>query len=139
MLLLGFFPSTRGAETASEPQPPSRTLRGEVRLVPPGRPFENADLIVTVEDVAAVDAPSRLIGRYRQRRVSYDGRPGTVLRFTMKELRPGPRSDCRVRVLVDVDHNGRISIGDYRTTKATPVFAGNDPDPLVVEAELKQE
>jgi hypothetical protein len=122
----------------SDSQPTGRTLRGEIRLIPPGHPFEDADLVVTVENIVAQDAPSRRVGQLRRNHVSYDGRPNSVLKFSMEGLRPPPGSNCRVRVLVDVDRNGRISVGDYRTTKATPVFTGNDPDPLVVEAELKQ-
>ena len=57
----------------------------------------------------------------------------------MDGLRPEPKNRYRVRVLVDLDHNGRISKGDYRSTKPTPVFTGEDADPLVIKAVLKRE
>ena len=117
---------------------PARTLRGEIKLVPPGRAFENANVIVTIENIAAADAPSRKVAQIRLKDVSYDGRPGSVIPFTMKGLRPPAGGKCRVRVLVDLDRNDRISVGDYRTTKVTPVFTGKDADPLVAEVELKQ-
>jgi hypothetical protein len=138
LLLAAFLRPSQGGVPVSDPPSSGRTLHGEIKLMPAGHPFEDADLIVTVENIVAQDAPSRKVGQLKRKKVSYDGRPGSVLKFTMEGLKPPPGSKCRVRVLVDVDRDGRISVGDYRTTKATPVFTGNDSDPLVVEVELKQ-
>lgn len=138
LLAAGYLPPFCGGNPVGEIQIPGRALRGEIRLIPPGRPFANADVIVTVENIAAQDAPSRKVGQIHLKNISYDGRPGSVIPFTMKGLRPPPGGNFRVRVLVDLDRNGRISVGDYRTTKATPVFKEDDTDPLVAEVELKQ-
>lgn len=134
----GHSSASRGGPRVGDDQTPSRTLKGEIRLIPPGHPFENADVIVTIEDIKAHDAPSRKVGQVRLKNVSHDGRPDSVIPFSMKELRPPAGSTCRVRVLVDLDRNDRISVGDYRTTTATPVFTKDDTDPLVIEVELKQ-
>ena len=138
LLATGFLQSSRGSLQVGDNRNLGRTLRGEIRLTPAGHPFENANVIVTVENITAQDAPSRKVGQIRLKNVSYDGRPNSVIPFTMKDLNPPPGSNCRVRVLVDLDRNDRISDGDYRTTKATPVFTEKDTDPLVVEAELKK-
>lgn len=140
LLVAALLQPSRGGVQVSDTQPPDRTLKGKIRLTPPqGRPFKDADLIVTVENIAAHDAPSRRVGQLRRKHVSYDGRRDSVLEFTMEGLRPPPGSNCRVRVLVDVDRNGRISVGDYRTTKATAVFTGKEPNPLVVEVDVEVE
>jgi hypothetical protein len=132
------LPSTK-ARTLNLLYPPGRTIRGEVVLKPHAKPFTGAHLIVSVEDVTAKDVAARYLARKTFKDISHDGRQDTRLRFTLEGLEPRPNHRYQVRILVDLDHNGRISRGDYRSIRPAVVFTGKDPDPLVIEAEFKGE
>lgn len=119
--------------------PAGKTIRGEIKLIPPGTAFEKADVIVSVEDVSVKDVPVKRLAQRTFKDVSYDGRPDSVIKFTIDGLRPEPKNQYQVRVLIDLDHSGRISKGDYRSTRPTPVFTAKDTDPLIIKAELKKE
>jgi hypothetical protein len=114
-----------------------KTIRGEIQLIPPGMAFQNADLIVSVENVSVQDVKVRRLAYQKFTDISYNGGPETVLKFTLEGLFPEPNYRYQVRVLVDLDHDERISVGDYRSTRPTPVFTGKDADPLIVRAEIK--
>lgn len=120
-------------------QPSGRTIHGEVVIKPSGTAFKDSDLLIFVEDVTAKDARARYLAKKVIPRVSHDGCPNSVLRFKLDDLRPLPGHRYQVRVLVDLDHNGRISRGDYRSVRPAAVFTGKDRNPLVVEVELKRE
>jgi hypothetical protein len=138
-LLATAWPSASGNRPGGADPPPGRTLRGEIVLKPPGTPFRGADLIVTVEDVTARDASARLLARKVFKDVWHEGREGTPLRFKLENLHPEPGRRYQVRILVDLDRNRRISKGDYRSVRSVPVFTKEDRDPLVIEAERKEE
>jgi hypothetical protein len=139
LLTLSAGSPTRSASESRAQEPRPRTIRGEIKFVPTAMAFKDADLIVSVEDVTMQDVRVRRLVERKFKNVSYDGRPGSRLRFTLDNLHPNPKDRYRLRVLVDLDRNGRISRGDYRSVKAVPVLTGNDPDPVVVEAEFKAE
>jgi hypothetical protein len=137
-LVLLLSSSSCGAKRLSLADPPGRTIRGEVVLKPHGTPFADADLMVSVEDVTAKDVAARHLAKKTFKNVSYDGREDTRLRFKLEDLKPEPNHRYQVRILVDLDRNGRISPGDYRSVKAVAVFTEEDRDPLVIEAERKE-
>ncbi len=120
-------------------RPSGRTIHGEVVMKPSGASFKDANLLIFVEDVSVKDARARYLAKKEIRKISHDGRPNSVLRFKIEDLKPEPGHRYQVRVLVDLDRNGRISRGDYRSVRATSVFTEKDRDPLVVEVELKRE
>jgi len=127
------------ARTLNPFDPPGRTIRGEVVLKPHGKPFTGAHMMVSVEDVTVKDVAARYLAKKTFKDISHDGRQDTRLRFTLEGLEPRPNHRYQVRILVDLDRNGRISRGDYRSIRPAVVFTGKDPDPLVIEAVFKGE
>src|SRR4051794_25530174 len=75
--------SAKAGDALSLQRPPPEALRVRVQPVPPGLPFRDANLILTVEDVSAQDAAARVLARKVFKGVTYDGRPETDLLYPL--------------------------------------------------------
>ena len=117
----------------------SKTLVVRVELVPSQRSFENADVIISIEDLTREGGKVERLAQRKFTKISYDGKPGTVLEFKVDKLEPKPNHHYNLRVLVDLDCDGRISRGDYRSIERKYVFTGNDPPKVTIRAEMKGE
>lgn len=109
-----------------------RTVRGEV-VLPEGEPGERAArLVVQIEDVSRMDAPSQVIAQQQIDDVPLDG---TSVEFEV----PVPaglideRADYSVRVHVDVSGSGEVEQGDMITTQSYPVLTHAAPETARIE------
>ncbi len=109
-----------------------RTVRGEV-VLPAGEPGERAvRLVVQIEDVSRMDAPSQVIAEQQIDDVPLDG---TSVEFEV----PVPaglideRASYSVRVHVDMSGSGEVERGDMITTQSYPVLTHAAPEPTRIE------
>jgi len=112
----------------------SRTVRGEIAL-PEGEPGERAAcVLIQVEDVSRLDAPSVVVGEQRIDDVALDG--GNVP-FEV-EVPAGlidDRAMYSLRVHVDVSGSGEVEHGDLITTQSYPVLTRDNPDAATVKVQ----
>ena len=96
--------------------------RIEFGLVPPR--IDAADVYVDVEDTTYADAPAVTVFRERLTGVSYAGEPeGLAFRLHYSSQRPAGATHT-LRVLVDLDRDGRPGRGDYVSYQAVRVPEG---------------
>ena len=119
----------------------SREFRvtGAVRLPAVSKPFQDAAAHVSVKDVSRMDVSATLIASQRINvSVSEDdiesGRESRF-EFTIQGEITDERNLYVVNVHVDVDGDGKISIGDYITTGLFPVLTRGHPDRVVVHVD----
>jgi uncharacterized lipoprotein YbaY len=100
----------------------TRVVRGEIVLPTEDVPTTPADVAVYVEDVSRADAPAAVVGEQRRRGVAL--RPGESLPFEIEI--PADRIDERglysVRVHIDHDRSGDVTVGDFVSTQSYPVL-----------------
>ena len=87
----------------------------------PGPP---ATVYATIEDVSRADAPSIELASVTLEGVSVPPPAGTSLTFTIPVPDYDPRMRYSVRVHVDRDGDGRVSVGDLVSTFSHPVLTG---------------
>ena len=84
----------------------------------------NADIIIHIEDVSEADAPARELARHNRRlSVVRHNDPVVVLELERPVAAPG--SQVAVRIHVDRDGDGAISVGDFINTTACPLRSGS--------------
>ncbi len=87
--------------------------------------FQDADLIIRLEDTSLADAPARLLAQTVLHGVSWRGDPAQTQAFTLEipdDLTPAARYDLRMHL--DTTRSGQISRGDFITTQAHPLDLG---------------
>jgi uncharacterized lipoprotein YbaY len=114
--------------------PGTRAVRGRIAL-PPEIPAEKARaVVVQVEDVSRMDAPSEVLAQQRFENVDLE--EGGELPFEVQV--PADLVDQRrrysMRVHVDVNGTGNVTKGDYVSTASYPVLTEGDDDFLVITA-----
>ncbi len=87
-------------------------------------PFEGASVEVTIEDTTYADAPAVRLARLVLRAVTHDGRAGGSIPFSLRRDASAPHRRQSLRVVVDVDGDGRLGVGDYRNAESVPVPPG---------------
>jgi hypothetical protein len=100
------------------------TLRGRILFGDDACAAPHADVILRVEDTTYADAHARTLDTIVRAHVTIDG-PGAVVPFTcdlgpsLSAAPPGRR--LTLRVVVDLDGDGRLGAGDYVNTIAIPL------------------
>lgn len=87
--------------------------------------FQDANLIIRLEDTSLADAPARLVAQTVLHDVSWNGDPAQTLPFTLDVpdgLAPHIRHELRLHL--DRTRSGEITRGDFITTQAHPVDLG---------------
>jgi hypothetical protein len=95
------------------------------------RPFERASVELTLEDTTYADAPAVPVALLVLRDVSHAGTPGAGLPFVLHRPPASPGRRQTLRVLVDLDGDGRPGAGDYRNAESVPVPPGPVTDLVV--------
>lgn len=109
-----------------------RTVRGEV-VLPAGEPGERAvQLIVQVEDVSRMDAPSQVIAEQRIEDVPLDG-TSVEFEIAVPAGLIDERASYSLRVHVDLSGSGEVERGDMITTQSYPVLTHAAPDSARIE------
>lgn len=100
-----------------------RLLRGRVVLPAGAEPFAGAVVTVAVEDVTYADAPARVLARRVMEGVSWEGEAAGIA-FELRVPKLEERSRYALRVHVDVDGDGKVSLGDYLNMERVRVEPG---------------
>jgi hypothetical protein len=110
----------------------SALLRGEIVFdeVPPS--FAKASVHIYLEDTTLTDASAKVVLHQVVANVAADMVQNERIPFTIDGTIPDTRACYTVRVLVDVDGDGKISHGDYVSTVSYPVLTRGYPDRVVV-------
>jgi hypothetical protein len=87
-------------------------------------PFEDARVEISLEDTTYADAPASPVGRCVLEHVTHRGGAGEGIGFVLSRPPPPPGRQQSLRVLVDVDGDGRLGRGDYHNAESVPVPAG---------------
>jgi uncharacterized lipoprotein YbaY len=87
------------------------------------RPPSKAPVIVQVQDTSLADAPARVLGEGRGSVAARDGAALAEIDVDVSEPSPG----MTVWAHVDVDHDGRVSKGDFITMQSNRVPDGTKP------------
>ncbi|WP_369213529.1 hypothetical protein [Streptomyces flavofungini] len=82
-----------------------------------------------VEEIAAADAPSRVVARTAERGVDLTAPP----RLSIEVPPPDPRARYTVRVHADVDGSGAVAPEDFVSVRGNPVLTHGSPDAVAVE------
>jgi hypothetical protein len=106
----------------TEPQEPP-LVRGEIVFDDHPPSFGIATIHVFVEDTTLADAPARVLLHHVVENVSPDMLHGGRATFALRGRLPEARATYTVRVLVDVDGDGKASRGDYVSTVSYPLAA----------------
>jgi putative lipoprotein len=110
----------------------ARTVRGEV-VLPAGEPGERAArLVVQVEDVSRMDAPSQVIAEQQIDDVPLDG-TSVAFEVAVPAGLVDERASYSVRVHVDVSGSGVVEQGDLITTQSYPVLTHAAPETARIE------
>jgi uncharacterized lipoprotein YbaY len=96
------------------------------------RPFTDATVYVRLEDVSRLDAPSTVIAEQMIRHVSHPAGSQQRLAFSLYGQLPDDQASYIVQVHVDVDGDGRVSSGDYRSMESYPVLTHGYPNQVTV-------
>lgn len=107
-------------------------VSGEIFFEGDIRPFKNATVFVSIEDVSIQDLPSLTISKQVLENVDYDPSKMNKIKFSL----PVPIKDLTgwyiVKVLVDIDGDGEISKGDYITMAYYHVLTHGHPNHVLV-------
>lgn len=100
----------------------TQVISGEILLPSSDRSAESAEIVIQVEDVSRVDAPSTVIGEQRQRGISLV--PGRALEFAVEipASLVNDRHDYSVRAHIDMSGSGDVEVGDFVSTQSYPVL-----------------
>ena len=95
-------------------------------------PSPGATIHVRLEDVSYIDAPARLVAETVLPEARAGCQAPSQLAFTIDAPTLNPRARYVVRVHVDVDADGQISLGDYISTMSYRVEAGQETTTLLI-------
>ena len=87
---------------------------------------------IRLQDTSRIDAPALTVSESIFQGVDMDELRGAGIDFRLEVDEVDPRSRYEVRVLVDLDGDGRLSAGDYTNTMAYPVLTRGQPDHVEV-------
>ncbi len=94
--------------------------------------FSGATIYVRLEDVSYADASAKLVAEQIMRNVSRRAGGGEELEFKLHGRIADERASYSVRVHVDVDGDGEVSLHDHITTQSYPVLTQGHPRKLSV-------
>ena len=97
--------------------------------------FSGATAYVRLEDVSRADASATTVAEQVIKGVSHQTGKEEAVSFILYGDPPEEHSDYSVRVHVDVDGDGEISVGDYISTESYPVLTYGRPARVDVRVE----
>jgi uncharacterized lipoprotein YbaY len=107
-------------------------LRGQVVFDDSTQSFDGATLYVSLEDTTMADESAVIIARQVTQDVAYDAHARNTLPFAFDGVVPDERAHYTVRVLVDLDGDGKISKGDFINVQSYPVMTRGAPREVAV-------
>jgi hypothetical protein len=103
----------------------AQAVEVEILLPESGPPVGGATAYVRVEDVSVVDAPATVVAEHVTRDISLPGRGTFPVRLWVSN--PLPQSHYAVSVHLDLDGDGLVGVGDYRSVQSYPVLTWGYP------------
>lgn len=107
------------------------TVTGKVHFGPDAVPFDGATAYISLLDVSRQDAPSRTVAKQVIRGAAYSAgsrkEEEEEIEFALSGTIKDPRNTYVVSVHIDVDGDGKVSVGDYITTGLYPVATQGSP------------
>lgn len=97
-------------------------VSGSILFDEDARAFSGATVYVHLEDVSYADASSKVVAEQVMRDVSRRARSTEQLEFKIYGRLTDERASYSVRVHVDVDGDGEVSLHDYITMQSYPVL-----------------
>ena len=94
-------------------------------------PFQGVSVELVLEDTTYADSPAIPVARLVLSSVSYDGAVGGSIAFALRRDAVAPGRRQTLRILVDVDGDGRLGRGDYGNAESVPVLPGSTRDLVV--------
>jgi hypothetical protein len=107
----------------SDAIPRALSVSGTVEFQDVREPAYNVTLYVRVQDTPHADASATTIAEMVIRGVNIVP-GGAPIPFTVDGIPPNPGALYTVRVLADVDGDGRVSRGDFVSTQSSPLETG---------------
>jgi len=98
-----------------------RILEGEIHVEGGILPFSGATIYLRIEDVSRADAPSIVIVEKILKDISIDAKSPRNIPFSIHLPTEWERMRYALSVHIDVDGDGKISIGDYITSRNYPI------------------
>ena len=121
--------STKSAEAVPGAEP---LVSGEILFSENASSFSGATVYVRLEDVSNADAPSKVIAEQILRDISYKAQSKTPLAFSIHGRSVNAKASYAVRVHVDTDADGEVSLGDYISMESYPVLTFTHPNKVSV-------
>jgi len=111
---------------------PTPLVRGRVVFDESVESFTGATLYVFLEDTTYADESAEKIAEQVIKDVAYDKQARNSFPFALKGAIPNERAHYSVRVLVDVDGDGRVSRGDFVNIESYPVLTWGHPNEVTI-------
>jgi uncharacterized lipoprotein YbaY len=102
-------------------------VRGEILFGAPPPSLAGARIIVRLENVSRADAPASVAAEKVWEGPGGPWPTGAALPFNLPVPAVNPGASYTIRVLIDVDRDGRLGQGDYISTESYPVLTYGQP------------
>ncbi len=109
-----------------------QTVTGEIRFDRDAPLFADATIYVRLQTVSQADAPAHNVAEQVIRQVSRKTHDSTQQPFELVCDAVNEKDAYHVQVLVDIDGDGAISVGDLITTQSYPVLTFGYPNHISV-------
>ena len=107
-------------------------VKGTVTFEEDAPPFTGATMYVHLEDTTVVDIASEVVADYVERDVAFVPKTSKALLFAIDGKAPDPRASYTVRVHIDLDGDGEVSLGDFISTQSYPVITFGHPKEISI-------
>lgn len=114
---------------------PTPLVQGRIVFDEAAESFAGATLYVFLEDTSYADAGAVKVAEHVTKDVSYDASARNSLSFTLYGDLQDQRAHYTVRVLVDLNGDGRISHGDFINVQSYPVLTWGHPNEVTIHVE----
>jgi uncharacterized protein (DUF2141 family) len=111
----------------------SLLLSGEIVFDEDSPSFEKASVHIYLEDTTLADASAKVVLHHILENITADMVQNKRIPFALNGTIPDTQADYAVRVLVDVDGDGKISRNDYISTVSYPVLTHGYPNRVIVQ------
>lgn len=128
-------PDAKRADATLDDSSPTPLLRGRVVFDESVESFAGATLYVFLEDTTLADESALKIAEQVTKGVAYDADARNSLPFALDGTIPDRRAHYSVRVLVDLNGDGRVSRGDFVSVESYPVLTWSHPSVVTVRVE----
>ncbi len=105
----------------------AQLVKGKVTFEEKAPPFTGATMYVRLENVTLADAAAEVVADYVERNVAFDPKIDKDLSFAIAGKAPDPQASYAVRVHIDIDGDGEVSLGDFISTQSYPVLTFGYP------------